>query len=77
MSANVFAAIVGTASFASLVAAGLIVIWRLCNGKRASAAQRIHVPTDTDSDSSQIFCAQEGMVRIENHEWKPFDRGGF
>jgi hypothetical protein len=74
---NPVAAIVGAVLVLVIAVLVALVIWRLCNGERASAAQSAHVPTDTDSDSSQIFCAQEGMVRIENHEWKPFDRGGF
>jgi hypothetical protein len=69
----VIAASVGMIVLIAIAALILRSIQLCCDpwNSQAREAQRKYVITDTDHD---VFCATEGMVRIENHEWKPFDR---
>lgn len=82
---NAGAAIVGALGIILLALFVLLVIWRLCNGRDAAAAQRAHVPFDdviTDitpskywvTASANVFVTQDGMFCLnERGHWVPFD----
>lgn len=53
-----------------------LVIWRLCNGEAACAAQSAHVPSDykITPRADEIVCTSEGCFRTDTGEYVPLDR---
>ena len=70
---DIAAHVIGFLAFAVPIFLVFRTIQLCCDpwNSQAREAQRKYVITDSDHE---VFCASEGMVRIENHEWKPFDR---
>ena len=77
-------ALAGAILLLILIFLALRVVWLLCNGKQACAAQRAHVPTDDQIEVEVIckainaqpvmFCNEHGMFTInERGEWVPFE----
>jgi hypothetical protein len=73
---NPAAAIVGALGVIAIALMGTLVIWRLCNGRDAAAAQRSEMPADYQfkPNPDDIIHTESGMFRISDGEYVPFEK---